>query len=141
MNSAVRAPDNPRSAPMIRLRAILVGGLLVWAVPFAASLLFYDRRGSLTIDVFLFKSLMILVSVGFGGWLLLCTLRRMPAPRGLEGLLLGAAWMGVNWGLDAAVLLPITGMDVGSYAASIGLRYLAMPIQGALLGAALQRTA
>ena len=115
------------------------GGLLVWAVPFAGSMLFYDRNGELAIDVFLFKSIMIVLSVGFGGWLLLRTLRQSHAPTARLGLVLGAAWMVINWGLDAAVLLPLTGMSVGHYVAGIGLRYLSMPIQGALLGAAFER--
>ncbi|MEL6186369.1 MAG: hypothetical protein AAFU79_17225 [Myxococcota bacterium] len=126
---------------MRRIRTVLGGGLLVWAVPFVISMFFYDRSGVLTVDVFLFKSIMIVVSVGFGGWLLLRSLDHRTSAGGAEGLALGAAWMVMNWVLDAAVLLPLTGMGAGSYAAGIGLRYFAMPIQGALLGRALQRRA
>lgn len=124
---------------MNRIRTLVGGGILVWAVPFAVSMFFYDQSGELMIDVFLFKSIMIVLSVSFGGWLLLQSLGRMPSPTGRAGLILGTAWMVLNWGLDAALLLPLTGMALGSYAAAIGLRYLAMPVQGALLGAALQR--
>ena len=129
-------------SPSIRDRVggYIVGGVLVWGVPFAASMLFYDRNGELTVDVFLFKSIMIVLSVGFGGWLLLRTLGRRSAPTAYQGLVVGVVWMVINWGLDAMVLLPLTGMGIGRYAAGIGLRYFAMPIQGALLGAALERS-
>ena len=90
------------------------------------------------VDVFLFKSIMIVVSVGVGGALLLRTLRRLPAASGRWGLALGATWMLINWSLDAAILFPMTGMTLGFYVTSIGLRYLAMPIQGYLLGCALE---
>jgi hypothetical protein len=36
-------------------------GFLAWLIPFVTSLFFYAREGKLTIDVFLFKSIMIVV--------------------------------------------------------------------------------
>jgi len=44
-------------------------GFLAWLIPFVASLFFYTREGELTIDIFLFKSIMIVVgsfSAAFG---------------------------------------------------------------------------
>jgi len=45
-----------------------------------------------------------------------------------EGALLGAVWLLINWALGAAFLLPLSGMDAGTYMAEIGLRYLTIPI-------------
>ncbi|MDN7012111.1 hypothetical protein FGW20_03430 [Methanoculleus sp. FWC-SCC3] len=45
-----------------------------------------------------------------------------------EGALLGGVWLLINWALDAAVLLPLSGMDAGTYMGEIGLCYLMIPI-------------
>lgn len=36
-------------------------GFLAWLIPFVASIFFYTRERKLTIDIFLFKSIMIVV--------------------------------------------------------------------------------
>lgn len=36
-------------------------GFFAWLIPFVASFFFYTREGELTIDIFLFKSIMIVV--------------------------------------------------------------------------------
>jgi hypothetical protein len=56
-----------------------------------------------------------------------------------EGALLGGVWLAINWGLDAAVLLPLSGMDAGTYMAQIGLRYLIIPIIAVGIGAAVEQ--
>jgi hypothetical protein len=43
------------------------------------------------------------------------------------GALLGGVWLLINRALDAGVLLPLPGMDPGTYMAQIGLRYLTIP--------------
>lgn len=115
----------------------LLGACVVWAVPFVTSLVFYDAAGELWVDVFLFKSIMVLVSTTVGGWLLLRTLR-LRGGGSMTGLYLGAVWMVLNWALDALILLPLSGMTMAGYVMSVGLRYFAMPVQGYLLGAALE---
>jgi hypothetical protein len=45
-----------------------------------------------------------------------------------EGALLDGVWLRINRALDAVVLLPLSGMEAGTYMAQIGLRYLTIPI-------------
>lgn len=72
-------------------------------------------------------------------------LRRRPQDRQVldiverEGALLGGTWLLINWVLDAAVLLPLSGMDAGTYMAEIGLRYLMIPIIAVGIGYAVEQ--
>lgn len=110
-------------------------GLLSWAVPLAASFLFFDRTGQLTISQPLFKSIMVVVSGGFGAALLVLAFRRV-LPSWRTGLVLGCYWLFLNLALDLLVLVPLTGMTVKTYFYDIGLRYLLIPIVSTAMGAA-----
>jgi hypothetical protein len=110
-------------------------GLLSWAVPLAASFLFFDRTGQLTISQPLFKSIMVVVSGGFGAALLVLAFRRV-LPSWRTGLALGCYWLFLNLALDLLVLVPLTGMTIKTYFYDIGLRYLLIPIVSTAMGAA-----
>ncbi len=55
-----------------------------------------------------------------------------------EGVLLGSIWLIINWGLDFAILIPISKMSIDNYFYEIGLRYLCMPILTIAFGYMLQ---
>jgi len=103
-------------------------GLLTWLIPFLASFLFFSRTGGLLIDIFLFKSIMIVVGSLVGVGLLVYYFREISANYLKEGILVGAVWFVMNAVLDIVFLLPMSGDSVGTWFASIGMRYLVLPI-------------
>lgn len=109
-------------------------GLVSWLLPFAASFLFVDRHGQFVIPQPLFKSLMVVLAGGVCSYLLLRAFRDF-TPTARTGLLLGLYWMAINVAMDLLVLLPIAKMSLTGYLHDIGLRYLLIPIIGAVMGA------
>ncbi len=113
-------------------------GFLSWAVPFAASIAFFDSSGTLLIAQPLFKSLMVVIGGGSGLLLLLLLFWRNP-PTPLTGAAVGTLWFVLNIALDVTVLLPMQGTAFGPYFHDIGLRYLLLPMMGWALGVAATR--
>ena len=111
----------------------LLFGFASWAIPFFAAFAFYDQTGALSVDVFLFKSLMIVVGALSGAWLLLRAFRHL-RPSFRNGLAIGVLWFAINCGLDLAVLVGAMGMGAGEWAMAVGLRYLVIPIMAAAIG-------
>lgn len=112
-------------------------GFLAWLIPFAASFFFYTREGRLTIDVFLFKSIMIVVGSVSAAFLLVSYFKTINANHLREGVIVGLAWFCINIALDLLVLIPMSGMSVSDYFTQIGLRYLVIPVMSTMVGAAL----
>lgn len=105
-------------------KRIALFGLYLWLIPFVASIPFVGSDGQPRVDLFLFKSLMIVIGVTTGMLLLrrlLAGADRLHAKLGNHAAVI---WTLMQWGLDLAVLLPISGMSFGDYVNSIGLRYL-----------------
>lgn len=121
----------------LRLTHIILSGLVVWAVPFLVSMPFFDRGGNLLIDIFAFKTLMILVSSLIGLWLLARFLGKSQTKQHHTGLAIGLIWLGINWVLDFLILLPLQGIGPQEYFLATGLRYLHMPFAGFFMGLAL----
>lgn len=113
-------------------------GFLAWLIPFVASFFFYTREGKLTVDVFLFKSLMIVVGSVSAAFLLVSYFKAVNANHLREGVIVGSAWFCINIALDLLVLVPMSGMSVSDYFTQIGLRYLVIPAMSITVGAALE---
>jgi hypothetical protein len=99
-------------------------GLLTWLLPFLISIPLYSPEGEPLYDIFLIKSVLIVFSTAIGTLLILVYFRGIRDNFVREGALLGGVWLLINWALDAVVLLPLSGMDAGTYMGQIGLRYL-----------------
>ncbi|MGC9435274.1 MAG: hypothetical protein ACP5C4_04195 [Methanomicrobiales archaeon] len=113
----------------------LVGlGVASWLIPFLVSVPLYAPGGGALIGIFLAKSNLIVVGAGVGTLLILVFLQGVHAGYLREGLLLGGAWLAINWALDAVVLLPLSGMGAVECMEQIGLRYLVIPIIAAGIG-------
>jgi hypothetical protein len=110
---------------------------LAWLLPFVTSLFFYAREGKLTIDVFLFKSIMIVVGSVSAAFLLVSYFKTINANYLGEGVIVGLTWFCMNIALDLLILIPMSGMSVSDYSAQIGLRYLVIPAMSITVGAAL----
>lgn len=113
-------------------------GFLSWLVPFVASLFFYTREGELAINIFLFKSIMIVVGSLTAAILLISYFKGIGADYLKEGVTLGFTWLFINLLLDIIVLVAMFGMPAGDYFSQIGLRYLVIPVMTITVGAALQ---
>ncbi len=117
---------------------MILQGLVVWLVPFTIALPFIEQ-GALKIDIFAFKTLMMLVSSTVGLWLLSRSIAKSDRRPHFAGLFIGLVWLAINWALDFAILLPMSNMSVLDYFFSTGLRYLHMPVAGFFMGIAVVR--
>ena len=124
---------------MGRTIKLIIFGILTWLIPFIVSCLFYNRQGQVQIDVFLFKSIMIVVGALVGAFFLVWYFRKITRYYLYHGLVVGLAWLVINWMLDFAVLIPLSGMSITTYFMQIGIRYFTLPIMGIAIGWALQK--
>jgi hypothetical protein len=116
-------------------RRVLLAGLASWLGPLLVSMGFFDREGNLTVAAGLFHSVMSVVLAGVVAWAMVWVGRAVPLTAG-AGLAIGLLWLALNVVLDALVLLPMTGMGAGAWVQDVGLRYLAIPLLTAAIGAA-----
>ena len=119
---------------------LLLFGFLSWLVPFLVSIPFYSTQGGLLVDVFFFKSIMIVVGSLVGTVLMVWLFLRIREGYLREGILIGFSWLVINWVMDGLVLLPMSGMDVSGYFSQIGIRYLVIPIIAVSMGFVLERS-
>lgn len=119
---------------------LLLFGFLSWLIPFLISVPFYSIQGVLLVDVFLFKSIMIVVGSLVGTLLMVLLFLRIRKGYLREGILIGFSWLVINWVMDGLVLLPMSGMDVATYFSQIGVRYLVIPIIAVGMGFVLERS-
>ena len=112
-------------------------GFLAWLIPFVASFFFYSKEG-LTIDIFLFKSIMIVVGSISAAILLVSYFKKISAAYLKEGIIVGIVWFGINILLDLLILIPMSGMSIADYFTQIGIRYLVMPAMSITVGKSLE---
>ncbi|MCD6229655.1 MAG: hypothetical protein J7K00_02530 [Candidatus Diapherotrites archaeon] len=124
---------------MGRIIKIALLGVASWLVPFLFAFLFYSPQGELGIDIFLFKSIMIVTGSATGAALLVFYFRQVQENYLNEGIAVGLAWLATNLILDLLILLPMSGMETGTYFAQIGLRYLVIPVMSIAIGYILSR--
>lgn len=119
------------------LRNILYG-FLAWLIPFVSAFFFYSKEDGLVIDIFLFKTIMIVVGAIISAFLLVSYFKRIHANYLMEGIIVGITWFIINIILDILILIPISEMLLSNYFAEIGLRYLIMPVMSIMVGVALE---
>lgn len=113
---------------------IALFGFLTWLIPFVVSFFFYSKEGQPLIDIFLFKSIMIVVGSLTAASLLVLYFRGLKKDYLKEGVIVGLAWFAINIIMDLAVLVPMSGMSIGGYFAQIGLRYIIIPTMSTAMG-------
>jgi predicted membrane protein len=116
-------------------------GIVVWAVPYVTAVALMDL---MVRDHAAFTTVMI-VEGGLVGAVLACEyFRSVQAGFLREGIRLGMVWIGVNWALDFAALMPFADLTVWRYFVEIGFRYVAIlattTALGYLLGERLERS-
>lgn len=112
-------------------------GFLAWIIPFAVSFLFYTREGKLTIEIFFFKTIMIIVGSISASFLLIFYFKKIDANYFKEGIIVGILWFSMNILLDLMVLIPMSGMTIPDYFTQIGLRYLVITVMSITIGTTL----
>jgi hypothetical protein len=113
---------------VLRVLKIIIYGFLTWLIPFIVAIFFYTPGGELVIDIFTFKTIMIIVSSLCATILLVLLFLTIFNNFLKEGIIIGLVWLILNWILDALILLPMNGMDLTTYFSQIGLRYLVIPV-------------
>lgn len=109
-------------------------GVLTWLIPFAVSCFFYSREGEPLIDIFLIKTIMIVLFSILGALLLTIHFKGITGNHLKEGIVVGSVWLITNWLLDLVVLVPMAKMDITAYFAQIGFRYFMIPTMSTAMG-------
>jgi len=109
--------------------ARIVGyGLILWLIPFAVAVPLMGRDGVPWVGLFLFKSIMLVVGSAVGIGLLRKAFARAGRDYAALGLRTALIWTVMQWVLDAAILLPLSGQSIGDYIRQIGLGYLSIAL-------------
>ena len=103
-------------------------GFLGWLVPFVVACFLYTPQGGLRIDLYLFKTLMILIGNAFGTLLMVLYFKTIKEDIIKSGVILAVVWLAIFWILDMAILVPMSKMAIDRYFIEIGLRYLLVPV-------------
>lgn len=111
----------------MKIARFILFGLLIWIIPFVIGFLFYDANGNLATDIFLFKSVMIVVLVATCTVLSIIHWKKATLT-GSAAFIVSAIWLVIPLILDFLVLVPMAEMSSGDYIQQIGLRYLVIPI-------------
>lgn len=115
------------------LRLLLLG-LLTWIVPFVTAFFFMDKTGKVAVDIYFFKTIMIIVGAITGAFAINLYFKKIESSFLRKGVIAGFVWLAVNIVLDILVLLPVSEMTYGDYFQQIGLRYLTILITCSLVG-------
>ncbi|MEE9176138.1 MAG: hypothetical protein V3U19_08205 [Thermodesulfobacteriota bacterium] len=119
---------------MRRISKIVGFGFLTWLIPFVTSCFLYSGEGEPLIDIFLVKTIMIVLFSIMGALLLILYFKGIAGNYLKEGIIVGLVWLVINWVLDLVVLVPISKMGIATYFAQIGLRYLMIPTMSIAMG-------
>jgi hypothetical protein len=119
---------------MTNIVRLFLLGLITWIVPFVTAFFFMDKSGSLSINVFLFKTIMILTGGITGAIALILFFKKIESAYFKQGFITGTVWFFINIVLDLFMLIPMSKMSYPDYFMQIGLRYLMIPIMALLVG-------
>ena len=125
-----------------RLWLKIIGfGILVWIVPFVTGFFFVDQAGNFTIDIFIAKSIFMIIGAIVGAFLIYRLFKQINENYLRWGITIGLVWMITNWLLDIIILLPLSGDSITQWFGAIGVRYLSILITGILVGSIAQHFA
>ncbi len=118
---------------MKKLLRILLFGIIIWLIPFIIAIPFYSKNG-LIIDIFLFKSIMIVIGTFVGAKAIYFYFKKATKNYCAEGFCIGIVWLAISLLLDLIILVPMMDVSIGAYFGKIGMRYLAIPIMSIMVG-------
>ena len=124
---------------MNKIVKLLLLGFMTWVVPFIAAFFFFDETGQIAVDMYLFKTVMLLIGGITGILAIVIYFKKVQSGFLTQGIIIGVVWFAINFILDVLVLLPISKMGFGDYVIQIGLRYLMIPIMSIMVGILLEK--
>lgn len=116
-------------------------GFLSWLIPFAVSFLFYKPGGELVVPYATFKSMIIVVGIITGCYLLFRYFKFAENDFIRNGFIVGLSWFAINIILDALFLIPLMKISFADYFMSIGLSYIGIPAISITMGYLLYKKA
>ncbi|MBK9735680.1 MAG: hypothetical protein IPO92_12225 [Saprospiraceae bacterium] len=102
-------------------------GFLSWLIPFVVSFLFFKPGGEILVPYATFKSIIMVVGVISGCYLLFKFFSYIESDYVRNGLIVGVTWFVINILLDVIILIPMMKTSFADYFMSIGLSYFAIP--------------
>ncbi|MBI3259932.1 MAG: hypothetical protein HYZ54_10725 [Ignavibacteriae bacterium] len=114
-------------------------GFLSWLIPFAVSFLFFKPGGELIVEYGTFKSIIMVVGVISGCYLLFRYFKMVDNDFIRNGVIVGLSWFVINIMLDVIILVPIMKTTFMNYFMTIGLSYISIPVISITIGYFLNR--
>lgn len=105
-------------------KRVLTYGALLWALPFALSVVLFGIRDA---NRALFESLITVIGVALAVAAAFYYFRDNRAPGAMIGLGLGFAWLAISVIIDLPIFLGVFHMSLADYGTDIALTYLAFP--------------
>jgi hypothetical protein len=114
----------------------LLMSIVIWLVPFVASIPFFDRTGALTINFWAFKALMTALQIATCLFAFRRLYRRtgMDKPMWTFHLLTGLGALAISVLLDAVTVIPLTGIPPLDYVQQVVSIYLLIPLISVYIG-------
>ncbi|MBI1294236.1 hypothetical protein GC175_04675 [bacterium] len=114
----------------------LLMSVVIWLVPFVASIPFFDRTGALIINFWAFKALMtaLLIATCFVAFRRLYRRTGMDKPVWTFHLLIGLGALTISVILDAVTVIPLTGIPPLDYIQQVVSIYLLIPLISIYVG-------
>ncbi|MBP2133046.1 uncharacterized SAM-binding protein YcdF (DUF218 family) [Methanomicrobium sp. W14] len=116
-----------------RFKNAVISGVLIWLICFLLSLPFYSENG-LNIDIFVFKSIMIVSGSIAGALLLVWYYKCIDSDFFMSGVIFGTVVLFADWVLDLVVLCALFGEDPLTWFGTVGVRYLSIPAMSIAAG-------
>ncbi len=110
-------------------------GFLSWLIPFVASFFFFKPGGEMLVPYATFKSIISVIGVASGSYLLYRYFGYVTKDFLRDGLLVGISWMLINLVCDFLFLVPMAKLGPWEYLITIGISYLAIPVMAMAMGA------
>jgi hypothetical protein len=121
---------------MPKVLHVLLGGFLVWLIPFAVATPLLGVREA---NRPLFESIMPVVLAATTALCALGFLGRFRASPLRDGVGIGLAWAAISIAIDLPLFVGVFGMGLADYAQDIALTYLIIPIVTVATGLAFGR--
>lgn len=109
-------------------------GFVSWLIPFAVSFLFFKPGGELMVPYSNFKTIIMLVGVISGCYLLFLFFKPLTENFTRLAVIAGFSWFAINIILDIVLLVPMMKTTVPDYFISIGLGYFSIPVISITIG-------
>ena len=114
----------------------LLMSIVIWLVPFVASIPLFDRSGALIINFWAFKALMTALLLATSFFAFRSLFRRAGADRKpwRFHLFIGLGALAISVLLDAVTVIPLTGITPTDYVQQVVSIYLLIPVIALYVG-------